>query len=125
MPLWDVPLYNAVEHDWEDITGVIAGLPTLVSTAKTVCNPPSGDTWTYGPAAELAVKLFCADPSNLTGQQNDVRKQQYGMGTEDDIIVKVTLIDPSAAGNIIISQDICFSTLWNILSTKLLIDEGT
>jgi hypothetical protein len=75
----------------------------------------TGNIWTYGPAAELYVKDFCANPANLAGYFGDQISYTYDPASTDSTTLQVTFLS-STSENVAISQADCNSNFWNILS---------
>ena len=109
-----------MEHGFQDITDILAALPdinTVDESPITTCNEKTGAAWTYGPAAELYVKQFCANSANLNGKKGTRTVQQFGVASlDEDLTITATLTDSEGSNDVVVSESDCFSNLWNILS---------
>ncbi|KAH7351322.1 hypothetical protein BKA65DRAFT_536306 [Rhexocercosporidium sp. MPI-PUGE-AT-0058] len=109
------PFFNALEHDFKDISRILAALPDAIpvnDTPTTACNEKTGNAWTYGSAAEIYVKMFCPNSTNLVGQKSTQTQQQYGVASlDEDLTIKATLTDPAGSENVVVSEGDCFANL--------------
>ena len=109
-----------MEHGYQDITDILAALPDIDSVDEspiTTCKENTGAAWTYGPAAELYVKQFCANSANLNGKKGAQAVQQFGVASlDEDLTITAILTDLEGSNDVVVSEGDCFSNLWNILS---------